>query len=36
LTSAPAQLNLKWTEEIQEATTAAVELKTHLQNATNV
>ena len=37
LTSASAQqLNIKWTDELQEATTAAVELKTHLQNATNV
>ena len=37
LTSAPAQqLNLKWTQEIQEATTAAMELKTHLKNAMNV
>ena len=37
LTSAPAQqLNLKWTEQIQQATVAAMELKTHLSNATNI
>jgi phage-related tail fiber protein len=37
ITSAPAtNFTGKWTKEMQQASTAAMELKTHLQNATNV
>ena len=37
ITSAPAtNFTGKWTKEMQQASTAAMELKTHLQNATNI
>ncbi len=37
IASAPAKsLNIPWTAELQEASAAAMELKVHLQNATNI
>ena len=37
IAAAPAKsLNVPWTKELQEASAAAIELKVHLQNATNV
>ena len=37
IAAAPAKsLNVPWTKELQEASAAAIELKVHLQDATNV